>query len=398
MRFMSEEIIAIIPARGGSKGIPKKNIKPLNGRPLISYMIEAAKESKYIKRVFVSTDDLEIAEISKRFGASVIERPIEISGDTASSESALLHGLEYLKEKERYEPEILVFLQCTSPLTITDDIDETIKALMRDDADSALAVTSFHYFVWKEENGNLIGVNHDKRIRPRRQDREKQYLETGSVYVMKVRDFLKHKHRFFGKTVYHIIPDERTLEIDEPFDFEVAEIRMKKRVTHAKQDLIPNEPSALILDFDGVFTDNKVLVSETGEEYVRCDRSDGHGIALLKKRGVPIIVLSTERNPVVGVRLKKLNIEHYSGLEDKHGKLIEWSKRNSIDLSKAIYVGNDVNDIDCMKAVGCSVATNDAYPEVKAIASITLDSKGGSGAVREICDLVREKVKLTEEY
>jgi YrbI family 3-deoxy-D-manno-octulosonate 8-phosphate phosphatase len=389
---MTGDIIAIIPARGGSKGIPKKNIKPLNGKPLISYVIEAAEKSKFIKSVYVSTDDVEIAEISRRLGAGIIERPAEISGDTASSESALIHGLEYLKENEGKEPEFLVFLQCTSPLTVTEDIDNTIKALLENKADTALTVTPFHYFIWKEENGNLVGVNHDKRIRPRRQDREQQYLETGSVYVMKAGDFLKYKHRFFGKTVYHVIPGERTLEIDEQFDLDVADIRLKKGKQLERKNSIPKNPGALVLDFDGVFTDNTVIVSERGEESVICNRSDGHGIKLLKKCGIPLLVLSTEKNPVVSARMKKLEVEHYYGLTDKHAKLIDWAKDNSIDLCKAVYVGNDVNDIECMKTVGCSVATGDAHPEAKKNALIVLENKGGKGAVREICDLILERV------
>jgi N-acylneuraminate cytidylyltransferase len=393
MGFSFMEIIAIIPARGGSKGIPKKNIKSLNGKPLISYMIDAAKKSRYIKQVYVSTDDVKIASISQQFGAKIIERPPEISGDNASSESALLHGLNYIKTRENYEPDLLVFLQCTSPLTITSDIDGTIESLLESHSDTALSVTPFHYFLWKEKDGNLIGLNHEKSFRQRRQDREPQYLETGSVYVMKVDGFLNYKHRFFGKTAQYVIPAERTLEIDEPLDFEIAEIRLKKGIEKEILSRIPDNPSALFLDFDGVFTDNRVIVSENGSESVVCNRSDGYGISLIKKEKIPILVLSTERNSVVSARLKKLDIEHFYGLNKKYEKLSEWAKNNSIDLAKAIYVGNDVNDIECMKMVGCSMATSDAYTEIKEIASIVLKNKGGYGAVREVCNLILQRVK-----
>ena len=109
------KVLAIIPARGGSKGIPRKNLRKLAGKPLIAYAIETAHASYYVNRIIVSTDDQEIAEVSKGFGAEYIQRPIEISGDSASSESALLHTLEQLYTLEAYEPNLLVFLQCTSP-------------------------------------------------------------------------------------------------------------------------------------------------------------------------------------------------------------------------------------------------------------------------------------------
>jgi N-acylneuraminate cytidylyltransferase len=122
--------LAIIPARGGSKGIPRKNIRPLAGKPLLAYNIEAARNSRYIQRVVVSTDDPEIARVAQQYGAEVVWRPAEISGDTASSESALLHTLATLREQESYAPDVLVFLQCTSPLTLAEDIDGVITALL----------------------------------------------------------------------------------------------------------------------------------------------------------------------------------------------------------------------------------------------------------------------------
>ena len=221
-------ILGIIPARGGSKGIPRKNILPLAGRPLISYTIEQAHRSHYINRLVVSTDDPEIATISQQHGAEVVWRPAEISGDLASSESALLHTLDALASAEDYHPELVVFLQCTSPLTQGEDIDGTVQALLNQQADTALAVTHFHYFLWREdEGGDTVGINHDKRVRLLRQQREPQYRETGAVYVMRTQGFLENKHRFFGKTAHYVIPAERCLEIDEPIDFAVAEVLIR---------------------------------------------------------------------------------------------------------------------------------------------------------------------------
>ncbi|HEY9766444.1 MAG TPA: acylneuraminate cytidylyltransferase family protein, partial [Chroococcales cyanobacterium] len=119
-------VLAVIPARGGSKGIPRKNVRLLAGKPLIAHAIEAARGSRSIDRVVVSTDDTEIGRVAERFGAEVVWRPTEISGDTASSEAALLFTLDFLESKEGYRPDILVFLQCTAPLTLAEDIDDTV--------------------------------------------------------------------------------------------------------------------------------------------------------------------------------------------------------------------------------------------------------------------------------
>jgi CMP-N-acetylneuraminic acid synthetase len=213
-------ILAIIPARGGSKGIPCKNIVPLLGKPLITYMISAAKQSKYINEIVVSTDDDNIAKVALDSDIKVCKRPPEISGDSARSEDALLHVLNY------YDSDILVFLQCTAPLTTTEDIDGTIEQLLLHNADTALSVKPFHYFLWTQDGE---GINHDKRRRLLRQEREEQYLETGAIYVMKTKEFKEVKHRFFGKTAVHVIPSEHVLEIDEPFDLILAENILKER-------------------------------------------------------------------------------------------------------------------------------------------------------------------------
>lgn len=228
--MQSLEIICVIPARGGSKGIPRKNLYLLNGKPLVAYSIEEARKTRNINRVIVSTDDEEIAEVSRKYGAETIKRPVEISGDLDSSESALLHALKYLHENEAYEPDILVLLQCTAPLTLSEDIDGTIEALVKNNADSALSVTPFHYFLWKyDENNNAIGINHDKNIRYLRQQQAPQFLETGSVYAMKTKGFREAKIRFYGKTVMYEIPKERCLEIDEISDLKLIEHILKTR-------------------------------------------------------------------------------------------------------------------------------------------------------------------------
>lgn len=155
-----EQILVVIPARGGSKGIPGKNIFPLAGEPLIVHSIRHALTSKLASRVIVSTDSENIAAVARENGAEVIERPAEISDDLASSEAALLHVLDQLREQENYTPDLVVFLQYTSPLRRNDDIDRAIETLKRQQADSLLSVSPSHRFLWTEQNGEAKAINY----------------------------------------------------------------------------------------------------------------------------------------------------------------------------------------------------------------------------------------------
>jgi N-acylneuraminate cytidylyltransferase len=240
-----------------------------------------------------------------------------------------------------------------------------------------------------------VGINHDKSYRPLRQERPPQYLETGAVYVMRVEGFLKARHRFFGKTALYEMPAERRLEIDDPVDFEVAEVLIRGQDSRQKIERLPDTIAALMLDFDGVFTDDKVYVSQDGGEVVRCSRSDGMGIGMLKKAGLPIWVLSTEVNPVVKARTGKLGIPCIQGLKDKGEALRQLLEEQGLDPAQIVYVGNDVNDLPCMELVGCAVAVADAHPAVLAQADLVLENIGGNGAIRELCDLILEKMEGT---
>jgi len=388
--------LAIIPARGGSKGVPRKNVLPLCGKPLIAWNIEAARQARHIERVAVSTDDAEIAEVSRRWGAEIIWRPAKISGDMASSEAALLHALEHLAETEDYRPELLVFLQCTSPLTAPEDIDGTIEALNSEAADSAVAVVDFHYFLWRTgPDGEAEGINHDKSVRLLRQQRERQFLETGAIYVMRTAGFIEHRHRFFGRTAMHVTPVERRLEIDEPVDFKVAEMLLRERLQRQRLAALPERIGGVAFDFDGVFTNNRVLVAEDGQEAVLCNRSDGWGLARLRETGIPTVVISTEKNPVVAARCRKLGLDCRQGIDDKVAAIHRWAEEIGASLEQLVFLGNDVNDLAALQAVGCPAVVADAHPEAVRNAQLVLERAGGDAAVRELCDLIQ--LKLLEQ-
>jgi YrbI family 3-deoxy-D-manno-octulosonate 8-phosphate phosphatase len=390
--------VAIIPARGGSRGLPRKNVALLDGKPLVVHSINAAREANEVDIVVVSTDDPEIAQIAEAAGAWVIERPTEIAGDTASSESAVLHALQVLAAEHGIWPDLTVFLQCTSPLTTAFDIDETIGALRDQGADTALSVTPCHQFLWRQtDDGSAEGLNHQSSVRQRRQDREPQFVETGAVYVMRTAGFQLAKHRFFGQIAMHIMPRERVWEIDDPSDFTVARALLEARRFRDAREVLPFQAAALVLDFDGVFTDNMVIVFQDGTEGVRCSRSDGAGLAQLKRAGVPLLVLSAEVNPVVAARCRKLDIPCLQGISDKRPVLLDWLAEHHVDPAHTIYIGNDLPDIPCMQAVGCGVAVADAHPRALDAADLILQTAGGHGAIRELVDLMIDTANAQKE-
>ncbi|MBE9166959.1 acylneuraminate cytidylyltransferase family protein [Pleurocapsales cyanobacterium LEGE 06147] len=223
-------IIAIIPARGGSKGLPRKNIRNLADKPLIAHSILNAKEAKLIDNVYVSTDDREIAKISRDYGAEIIHRPDELAGDIASSESALIHALSEI-EKNKIFPDLIVFLQCTSPIRTSADIDNAIEKLQAENADSLLSVSPSHRFLWQEVDGVAKSINYDYRHRPRRQEMIPQYVENGSIYIFKPWVLKKLNNRLGGKISLFLMSEAASWEIDSLLDFEIAESLLKKQVT-----------------------------------------------------------------------------------------------------------------------------------------------------------------------
>lgn len=220
------KILFIIPARGGSKGLPGKNIKPLNGIPLITHSIQHAMKSSYEKKVVVSTDDMKIAQVSREAGAEIVDRPAEISGDTASSESALIHALNSV-EASGYKPDLIVFLQCTSPIREDDDIDKAIKLLTEENSDSLLSASPNHRFIWKKGPQGFYSVNYDYNKRQRRQDLEPEFVENGSIYIFKPWVLKENNNRLGGKVSLYLMSDESSYEIDSAMDFVIIENLMQ---------------------------------------------------------------------------------------------------------------------------------------------------------------------------
>ena len=385
MSIVTNSAIAIIPARGGSKGIPNKNLQTVGGVTLIARTIAACLKSESINTVYVSTDSDDIAAVALNNGALVIRRPVDISGDTASSESALLHALNEI-ERTASLPKNVLFAQCTSPFISHTDVDGIIGLL--NDHDCALTVTHNHTFIWRRDNaGNAIGINHNSAIRLPRQQLDPEFKETGALYAMNIDQFRKSGHRFFGRIGMYEVPADRSMEIDEPGDLRLA------NTLEIQEKSVPNRESlksikAIVFDFDGVMTDDQVYITETGEEMVMASRSDGMGISALKNAGLKLLILSKERNPVVARRAEKLQIEVIQACDNKLEALTEWLSKNQLPLSQCAYVGNDINDLQCMQAVKLAIAPIDAHPQATQAAHWRLTRAGGKGAIRELSDAI----------
>lgn len=380
-------ILVIIPARGGSKSIPRKNVQPIMGKPMLTYSIEHTKCTKSVFRVIVSTDDEEITAVARKSGAEVVDRPAALSGDKAESESALLHVLDYLRDTEAYEPQLVVFLQATSPLRQPDDIQNAIETLEREGADSLFSACPVHGFVWRKDGEQLSSLSYDYRCRPRRQDAPEDLVENGSIYIFKPWVLRQFNNRLGGKIAVYRMNVLDSFQVDEPADLQLMEQLLALRGARPK----PPDLSAirlLVLDFDGVMTDDRALVHEDGSEAVWCHRGDGWGIARLKDAGVKVVVLSTETNPVVAARCAKLGIHCVQGCADKLTALQDIVQQRRLNPEQVAYVGNDVNDLECLGWVGVPIAVADAIREARALSILVTTRPGGHGAVREVGDLI----------
>ncbi len=400
------EVLAIIPARGGSKGIPGKNIRDFAGFPLIAYSIVAARQSEGVTRVIVSTDSPEISDVAKKFGAEVpFIRPASLAEDTTPDQPVFLHALNWLAENEDYRPDLVVQLRPTSPIRPLDLIDRAVEIMSENpDADSVRGVVPAGqnpHKMWRiAADGKLIPLltvaGIDEPYNAPRQSLPPVYWQTGHIDVIRPEVILK-KGSMSGDVILPVLIDpDYMVDIDNlgdwaRYEWVVREKNLEMVWPGSKKRHWPEKISLVVFDFDGVLTDDRVWVNQDGEEFVAANRSDGAGIRLLLNGGVKAVIISTEVNPVVASRAKKIGLPYFQGIGDKRRTLLSYLETEGCLAEETVYVGNDLNDLPCFPIVAFTFAVADAHEEVLRQADHVLMKKGGYGAVREVCDMILRK-------
>jgi N-acylneuraminate cytidylyltransferase len=403
------EVLAIIPARGGSKGIPGKNIRDFAGYPLIAYSIAAGLKAKSVKRVIVSTDDEQIAAVARQCGAETpFLRPAEFAQDDSADLPLFQHAMQWLAEHENYRPEVVVQLRPTSPIRPQDCVDRAVGILLaHPDADSVRGVVPAGqnpHKMWRLSGEDapmksLLKVpGLQEPYNAPRQGLPPVYWQTGHVDAIRAATILNKKSTS-GMSIYPLLIDPRfTVDIDNLVDW----ARYEALVYGGALDMVspgkqrrprPEVVKLIVSDFDGVFTDNRVWTDQDGKELVAASRSDGLRVRDMAEHGMELIILSSEKNPVVLARARKMGIEAVQEPDTrrKGEALKELLDRKKVEPAHAIFVGNDVNDLPCFEIVSWAVAVRDAYPEVLRAADYVLQAPGGHGALRELFDLLLKK-------
>lgn len=382
--------IAIIPARGGSKGVPRKNVRTFAGTPLIGHSIRAALDSGVFSAVVVSSEDAEILEVARAEGATVVIRPAELATDGSLTEPVMAHAIETVEAETGEHFDSVWLLQPTSPLRTADDIRRAAELLGETGIDAVVSVSEDHSFYWDSdaERAGVIKPEYDLAARPRRQDLAPRWRENGAIYAVSRDMWERSGVRAAGTIARCEMPADRSLEIDTLADWRLTE--MVALLSGGASGVYARLRGcrAVAFDFDGVMTDNTVVVSQDGSESVICSRSDGWGIASLRKLGVAMTVISTEENPVVAARCAKLGIECVQGVSDKVVALTGWLARVGVDANECAFVGNDENDLGCLEMAGVAVVPSDAHEIARRAADVVLGTPGGRGAVRELCDIM----------
>jgi YrbI family 3-deoxy-D-manno-octulosonate 8-phosphate phosphatase len=402
--FMTQ-ILALIPARGGSKGIPRKNIRLFAGYPLIAWSIAAAKRSSLVTRVIVSTDDAEIAAVAREWGAETpFLRPDELAQDKTTDLPVFEHALKWLEDVEGYHPEIVVQLRPTSPIRPRTMVDDAIQILLdHTDADCVRGVVPAAqnpFKMWRFNGegkplAQLLEVEGiDEPYNAPRQILPPVYWQTGHIDAIRTSTIV-NKKSLTGDVIYPLMIDPKyTVDIDTLPDWGKYEALVYSGLEMVSPGnshrTMPETIKMIICDFDGVVTDNLVITDQDGKESVLASRSDSMHIKKLREKGIEVMILSSEPNPVVMARAKKMGVEaiHNVGMQDKGRVMREVLAQKNVKAENVVYVGNDLNDLPCFEVAGWSVAVADAYPEVIRAADHVLAKTGGHGAIRELCEII----------
>ncbi len=383
-----KKYIALIPARGGSKSIPLKNIKKIAGKPLIYWTIEAAINCSKIEKVYLSTDSEKIIDVARNIKNEkivIVNRSPETATDTASTESVMLEFANF------HDFENIILIQATSPLLTSKDLEEAIMTFESYEADSLLSVVEQKRFIWNKSSDHFVKpLNYDPLNRPRRQEFKGYLVENGAFYITSKKLLQETKCRISGNIACYKMPEETYYEIDELADWEIIEklLLSRNKVNKDLKSKLKNV-KLFITDVDGVMTDCGMYYSENGDELKKFNTRDGMGIQLLREKGIKTAIVTKEKTKIVEARANKLKVDEvYQGIVDKLSIFEELREKYSLEYSEIVYIGDDINDIPVLEKAGISFCPNDAVDEVKNVSDYILSRKGGEGAIREVVEIL----------
>jgi len=376
-----EKIVALVPLRGGSKSIPLKNIKEIGGKPLCSWTLEALEKCRQVQEVYVSTDSDRIAHVVRKRHprTQILDRPAKYATDEATTESVMLHFAQNV------DFDVLITAQVTSPLVTDSDFGKAIHQMEKARFDSMVTGVRTKRFFWDLDGTPL---NYDPGKRPRRQDFDGIFMENGAFYITRREILINEQSRLGGKIGVYEMGAETELEIDEPEDWIAVEKLLRAGYPTGKKDI-----RVLVCDVDGTLTDGGMYYGAEGEALKKFNTRDAMGLRFLREAGVDVWIITGENSPSVIARMKKLGLtECHFGVEDKAGLLTRLCEKKNIGLEHVAYIGDDVNDLQCMRIAGLSACPGDAVEAVKEIVSFKGASKAGEGAVREFCDYLLQGI------
>ena len=378
-------IIAFVPVRSGSKSIKDKNIKPLNGKPMFYWVLNALQNSVEINKIILATDSKKYSDIAASFGFHKLEtyiRKPENAIDTASTESVVL---EYLDTAALNNDDLFVLVQATSPLTTSTDISNAIRQFAYSRKDSLLTCVRTKRFFW---NADGIAINYDYKNRPRRQDFDGMFMENGAFYINKVSNILRDKNRLSGAIDIYEMPENTAIEIDEPADWKIIEILLAEQNQAKPQK--PVKIKLFLSDVDGVLTDAGMYYSEKGDELKKFNTYDGMGFKILQEKGIKVGIITGEDRELNRARANKLQLDFdFHGDKNKLETITKLCMETKINLSEIAYIGDDINDFELLSKVGLAACPANAVQKIKDIPGIIqLVKKGGEGAVREFAEMI----------
>ena len=388
--------VAFIPVRGGSKSIPLKNIRPMCGKPLVYWTVKAACDCGKIDKVYVATDSEKIKETVESFQldkVEVIGRSAESASDTASTESAML---EFAADREF---DNIVLIQATSPMLQGADLDTGFALFEEEETDSVLSVVRQKRFHWAaDENGFVEPTNYDVYKRPRRQEFDGYLVENGAFYITSRKDLLESKNRVSGRMKAVEMNEDTFFEIDELSDWVIIEALMKKNGIVSEDDGCEQKSieslkkkavdiKIFLTDSDGCLTDGGMYYTENGDEMKKFNTKDGMGFRILREKGIITGIITGEDVDMVRRRGAKLKMDEiHCGIDNKMAVVKEICRKYQCGLENVAYVGDDINDVEVLKAVGMGFSVANATEAAKEAACFITKRNGGDAALREIID------------